>query len=456
MWLLFHKQTSNPCRHIDVDDYGIHETPMTTNPRHQTKSSSTTHDGVDGAIDEDHETTIDAPPTVLDVANALRAIQSDMVVTIPVAESARNEAGELFDTFRNALTGGCTKRGVADVCAESRLPENTEATMESYVKNQMARVSPRMPYVSSEPVVKLVPREPASPRPRPHQRSRSPPSLSSIELDASPASRPHHVEPMSASIHPRVSGFASMDLMEEAGANRKFRNVVWTGNMQMVYMYLHENEEIGIESHDEDQFFFVVSGAIHVLCSGDDYVATSGWCVFIPGGSVHNIKAISSDAHLMTIYAPPHHPHGTAVDDNPNPVARSSASDDVAMATPVGETSTPMRRIVSGENETDEAAATAVARACPLLSSELVPPGDYRFEERFTSDEDDDNEAEVLSEMEGMSSLGSDFDQVDSDGIDVFGGDDDDDDAGACVGGSTAFHFGGVCANGGVKPPSRT
>lgn len=383
--------------------------------------------------------TLDQPPTVKDVVDVMKAIQSDMAVTIPVVNVTKETAKELFDVFRNNLNAGCTQRGATEACAESSIPTDTEAAMETYMKQQMTRVSPKIPIISSLPVVKLVPQELTRIKP-----TQQPPTFA-LPL---PQSREQHIplshylnmSPPSAAVtttqhrrdltdmHPRISGFVSMDLMEEAGANKKFRNVVWTGNMQMAYMHLNENEEIGIESHDEDQFFFVVSGAVHVLCNGDDSVATSGWGVLIPAKSVHNLKAITSDAHLITIYAPPHHPHGTVVDRNPNKLAPSSSGGGYASVFDASNSSSS-----SSSSHTPTITTTTVTRTRSPTGDSILR--EYTFEEGYGSND------EVLSEMEGMSSLGSDLDENNSDGIDMFS-----DGGGDCEnghnGGDDHFDFG--------------
>lgn len=102
--------------------------------------------------------------------------------------------------------------------------------------------------------------------------------------------------------------------------NNNFRTTVWTGHcLQMTLMCIPPMGEIGLENHpDTDQFIRVEQGNAIVfmgcdkkqpdfrqeLCGGDG--------VFIPAGTWHNIINVGHcPLKVSSIYAPPHHPHGT-------------------------------------------------------------------------------------------------------------------------------------------------
>ncbi len=97
--------------------------------------------------------------------------------------------------------------------------------------------------------------------------------------------------------------------------NTDFRRVLYTGeSLQLVLMTLLPGEEIGMETHPEnDQFFRFESGEGKVLVNETEHLVHDGDCVIVPKGAVHNIMNISSEHPLKmyTIYTPPHHMDGT-------------------------------------------------------------------------------------------------------------------------------------------------
>jgi mannose-6-phosphate isomerase-like protein (cupin superfamily) len=96
--------------------------------------------------------------------------------------------------------------------------------------------------------------------------------------------------------------------------NNNFRKVLYTGShMQLVLMSLKPGEEIGLETHDEnDQFFRFEKGDGKVLIGETEYEVKDGDAVVIPSGTPHNITNISDveDLKMYTIYAPAHHKDG--------------------------------------------------------------------------------------------------------------------------------------------------
>lgn len=93
--------------------------------------------------------------------------------------------------------------------------------------------------------------------------------------------------------------------------NSHFRQVLFTtNNLQLVLMSLPPKEEIGLETHnDNDQFFRVESGEGKAIIEDTEYILTDGVTVIVPKGVKHNIINTSEDKDLKlyTIYTPPHH-----------------------------------------------------------------------------------------------------------------------------------------------------
>ena len=102
--------------------------------------------------------------------------------------------------------------------------------------------------------------------------------------------------------------------------NRNFRTALWTGrHLQLTLMSISTGGEIGLEIHPEtDQFIRIESGNGMVMMGpaknrlNFQRPVSDGYAVFVPAGTWHNI--INTGNHplkIYTIYAPPHHPHGT-------------------------------------------------------------------------------------------------------------------------------------------------
>lgn len=97
-------------------------------------------------------------------------------------------------------------------------------------------------------------------------------------------------------------------------ANRDFRKVLYTGkHCQLVLMSLQPNEEIGLETHSEnDQFFRFEQGEGKCFIDGNEYDVKDGTAVIVPSGAKHNVINTSDTKELKmyTIYSPPHHKDG--------------------------------------------------------------------------------------------------------------------------------------------------
>jgi len=96
--------------------------------------------------------------------------------------------------------------------------------------------------------------------------------------------------------------------------NRKFRKVLYTGkHSQLVLMSLRPKEEIGMETHPEnDQFFRFEAGQGKVVIDGNEYEVGDGVAIVVPAGAKHNVINLSAskELKLYTIYSPPHHKDG--------------------------------------------------------------------------------------------------------------------------------------------------
>jgi mannose-6-phosphate isomerase-like protein (cupin superfamily) len=96
--------------------------------------------------------------------------------------------------------------------------------------------------------------------------------------------------------------------------NSKFRKVLYTGkHSQLVLMSLRPKEEIGMETHPEnDQFFRFEEGEGKVIIDGNVYDVGDGVAVVVLAGAKHNIinASDSKELKLYTIYSPAHHKDG--------------------------------------------------------------------------------------------------------------------------------------------------
>lgn len=96
--------------------------------------------------------------------------------------------------------------------------------------------------------------------------------------------------------------------------NSTYRTVLYTGShSQLVLMALQPGEEIGLETHHEnDQFFRFEVGTGKVVIDGNEYMVKDGDAVIVPAGAQHNVinTSDSSELKLYTIYSPAHHKDG--------------------------------------------------------------------------------------------------------------------------------------------------
>ena len=110
----------------------------------------------------------------------------------------------------------------------------------------------------------------------------------------------------------KVTGFIT-NIEKETLENNNFRKILYTGkNSQLVLMSLNPEEDIGEETHDdEDQFFRIEQGKAKFIINEEEYEVEDDFSVIIPAGIPHNVINIGNeDLKLYTIYSPPHHKDG--------------------------------------------------------------------------------------------------------------------------------------------------
>lgn len=106
-----------------------------------------------------------------------------------------------------------------------------------------------------------------------------------------------------------IKGFKS-NIENDTINNNNFRKILYTGkNLQLVLMSLKSGEEIGEETHnDNDQFFRFEKGEGKVIINDTEYEVKDGDAIIIPAGSKHNIiNTNKEELKMYTIYSPPHH-----------------------------------------------------------------------------------------------------------------------------------------------------
>lgn len=102
--------------------------------------------------------------------------------------------------------------------------------------------------------------------------------------------------------------------------NNNYRTALWTGNyLQTTLMSIPVNGDIGLEMHpDTDQFLRIECGRgiVKMGRNKNDLSfqknVSPGYAIFVPAGTWHNLMNTGNvPLKLYSIYAPPHHPHGT-------------------------------------------------------------------------------------------------------------------------------------------------
>ena len=113
--------------------------------------------------------------------------------------------------------------------------------------------------------------------------------------------------------------YYASNFREDAGP-AAFRRVIYTSPhlMQWVRMALKPGEEIGLETHnDVDQFFLVASGSGRAQV-GNNYLPLQAYSVVIVSkGTQHNVTAGEAGLVLYTMYTPAEHEDGLVELDKP-------------------------------------------------------------------------------------------------------------------------------------------
>ena len=107
-----------------------------------------------------------------------------------------------------------------------------------------------------------------------------------------------------------MKGF-NANIEKDTLENNNFRKVLYTGkHSQLVLMSLAPKEEIGMETHtDNDQFFRFEKGQGKCIINDNEYDVSDGSAIVVPAGAEHNIINVSAteELKLYTIYSPAHH-----------------------------------------------------------------------------------------------------------------------------------------------------
>lgn len=111
-----------------------------------------------------------------------------------------------------------------------------------------------------------------------------------------------------------MKGFKS-NIEKDTLENNNFRKVLYTGkHLQLVLMSLKVGEDIGEETHpNNDQFFRFESGFGKCVIDGNEYKVKDGDVIVVPAGAKHNIinADTKTELKMYTLYGPPNHQDGT-------------------------------------------------------------------------------------------------------------------------------------------------
>lgn len=95
--------------------------------------------------------------------------------------------------------------------------------------------------------------------------------------------------------------------------NTNYRKVLYTANhCQLVVMSIEPGDEIGLETHNLDQFIRIEAGRATVTLNGVAHEVEDDWAVVIPAGVEHNVVNTGDELlKLYSVYSPPEHKDGT-------------------------------------------------------------------------------------------------------------------------------------------------
>ena len=111
-----------------------------------------------------------------------------------------------------------------------------------------------------------------------------------------------------------------IDIEAASEQNKNYRRALWTGeHLQVTVMSIPIGGDIGLEIHpDTDQFLRIEEGKGIVRMGKSQNNLTferkvkEDSAIMVPAGTWHNVINTGNEPiKLYSIYAPPHHPHGT-------------------------------------------------------------------------------------------------------------------------------------------------
>jgi mannose-6-phosphate isomerase-like protein (cupin superfamily) len=111
------------------------------------------------------------------------------------------------------------------------------------------------------------------------------------------------------------------NIKSDVESNSPYRKVVYTGNLQLVYMTIQPNDTIHKETHKtHDQFIHIIKGQGVASLNDVNYDLYEGIGLVIPAGVQHLIvnSSNSSTLKLYTIYSPTEHPENLVQEENPD------------------------------------------------------------------------------------------------------------------------------------------
>ena len=139
-----------------------------------------------------------------------------------------------------------------------------------------------------------------------------------------PPQHPHHPHvpppPLPVTITDHGKKPYVVDINRATLGNTNYRTTIWTGTyLQVTLMSIPPGEDIGLEVHpDTDQFLRIEEGQGLVQMGKSKQELNIRQAVFgdfavvVPAGTWHNITNIgNTPLKIYSIYAPPHHKHGT-------------------------------------------------------------------------------------------------------------------------------------------------
>jgi Mannose-6-phosphate isomerase len=111
-----------------------------------------------------------------------------------------------------------------------------------------------------------------------------------------------------------------VNINQASKQNSTYRTALWTGNhLQVTLMSINVGEDIGLEIHPNvDQFLRIEQGqGIVQMGKSKNNLSfvrkvSDDFAIVVPAGTWHNVTNTGNiPLKLYSIYAPPHHPHGT-------------------------------------------------------------------------------------------------------------------------------------------------